>query len=125
MEEELEKKRETDNNRNNDSEDLGSITSPPEEVRDYGTLDLSSTPTTCFIATGGIPDSENNSGIIKIVGKSITKKISQFKLHQDLNSLEIVYCGIVLTWIGFGTVFEFDNGYERITSPYLSSGTVR
>jgi hypothetical protein len=124
MEEELEKQRENDN-RNSDSEDLGSITTPPDEVRDYGTLDSFSTPTTCFIATGGIPNEDRKTGIIKIVGESISKKITQFKSYQDLNSLEIVYCGIVLTWIGFGTVFELDNGSERIASPYLSSGTVR
>ena len=106
--------------------DCGSIAAPPDIVIDRGTLDSDSTPKTCFVAVGGIPDPEDNKPSIKIGGESVVVvKISPFVPHEDLNTCEIIYCGIVLTWIGFGTVFELNNGSERITSPYLSSGTVR
>lgn len=51
--------------------------------------------------------------------------VKEFVPHIDLNDIAIVYFGIVLTWIGFGTVFEIKNGTERTVSPYLTGGTVR
>jgi hypothetical protein len=59
-------------------------------------------------------------------GKSETKLILQeFVPHFDLNDTTIVFFGIILTWIGFGTAFEIKNGSERTISPYLTGGTVR
>jgi len=124
----MEKEERNQSNPNEDQSlgDCGSIAVPPDILIDRGTLEPDTTPKTCFIAVGGVPDPETEKSGMKIGGESITVvKISPFVPHEDLNTCEIIYCGIVLTWIGFGTVFELDNGSERITSPYLSSGTVR
>lgn len=51
--------------------------------------------------------------------------VKEFVPHFDLNDITIVFFGIVLTWIGFGTAFEIKNGSERTISPYLTGGTVR
>jgi len=114
------------NNQDQSLGDCGSISAPPDVKVDYGTLDSNSTKKTCFIAVGGVKDSEDDTAAIKIGGKSqVVVEVSLFEPHEDLNSDEIIYCGVILTWIGFGTAFEIDNGSERIISPYLSSGTVR
>lgn len=106
-------------------EDYGSITSPPDEMIDGGNLDDD-------IEIGGddnlniaIPE-KTKSSLFGIKGKSKNICVSsEFIPYSDLNSDDIVFVGIVLTWIGFGTAFELDNGYERIVSPYLSSGDMR
>lgn len=69
-------------------------------------------------------ESSGSCGSFK--GKSETKLVAkEFSPHFDLNDITIVFFGIVLTWIGFGTVFEINNGSERTVSPYLTGGTVR
>ncbi len=69
-----------------------------------------------------------SSGIgpaLKPTGKCKTT-YTQIQVESiDLNEDCIVFFGIILTWIGFGTLFEMDNGLERTVSPYLASGTVR
>ena len=106
-------------------EDYGSICFPLNILVDFGTLHPTSHIKTCFIAVGGVDEESGETGI-KVKGESVvTSNVKSFVSHEDLNTDEIIYCGIILTWIGFGTVFELDNGSERITSPYLSSGTVR
>jgi hypothetical protein len=108
-----------------DTEDLGNITEFTDEIIDYGTLDETLGFTRCFIVSAGI--TKNKDGIcgLRIKGSSISGKKSIFNSYVDLNHMDIVYCGIVIRWIGFGTAFELDNGIERIVSPYLSSGTMR
>lgn len=59
-------------------------------------------------------------------GKSESKfLIKEFTPYSNLNDDTIVFFGIILTWIGFGTAFEIKNGNERTVSPYLAAGTVR
>lgn len=112
-------------NQNEHLEDCGSISIPLNVLVDYGTLEPTSNHKTCFIAVGGTDDESGETGI-KVCGKSeVVVNIKSFIPHDDLNTDEIIYYGIILTWIGFGTVFELGNGSERITSPYLASGTVR
>jgi hypothetical protein len=68
--------------------------------------------------------SSGSCGSIK--GKSENNfVIKEFISYFDLNDINIVFFGIVLIWIGFGTAFEIENGNERIISPYLTGGTVR
>lgn len=106
-------------------EDYGSIDSPPDEMEDAGALeDPVEYDTEENILTP--KQIKNSCTLFKARGKSkSTFKPSNFIEYDDLNTDDIIFCGIILTWIGFGTVFELDNGSERITSPYLSSGTVR
>ena len=67
-----------------------------------------------------------NGSLCTLKGKSESKFVAkEFVDYIDLNDNTIVFFGIVLTWIGFGTVFEIKNGHERTVSPYLSAGTVR
>jgi hypothetical protein len=124
----MEPNEEQQRKQNNDQSlgDCGSISAPPDVLVDYGTLEPDSNKRTCFIAVGGVSDSEDDSKGLKIGGEAKPiLNVSKFVAHEDLNVDEIIYCGIILTWIGFGTVFELGNGSERITSPYLASGTVR
>ena len=32
---------------------------------------------------------------------------------------------LIITWVGFGTVFEIKNGRERIVAPWINSGPLR
>jgi hypothetical protein len=110
-------------------EDCGSLTSPPDELLDCGDINSDIDEEVKPIEPSNLFYSKINSnppGIFKIKGKVQVKYIPfEFEKHEDLNTDEIMFSGIVLTWIGFGTVFELDNGTERIVSPYLSKGTVR
>lgn len=106
-------------------EDFGYIDQCVDEIVDHGSIENDLGPRTCFIANVGISKDKNGKTGLKIKGSSITKKVSNFVPYVNLNDMDIVYCGIILRWIGFGTAFEFDNGIERIVSPYLASGTVR
>lgn len=114
-----------DKKTNFELEDFGNINEAPDEILDYGMLDSISHPTRCFVVIAGVDKNKHGRTGLKIKGSSSSRKISNFTQYDDLNHMSIVYCGIVIRWIGFGTAFEFDNGIERIVSPYLSSGTVR
>jgi hypothetical protein len=110
------------------SDNYGSIVDSPTEIIDCG-------GTWCILFCS------ENLGDVKVVntftytssgscgslkGKSENNFISkEFVPYFDLNDITIVFFGIVLTWIGFGTVFEINNGSERTVSPYLTGGTVR
>jgi hypothetical protein len=106
-------------------EDYGTIDSPPDEMVDNGNLnDEVDYEENEIISEPG--EIKNNCSLFKVRGKSIAKKISSpFASRKDLNTDDIVFSGIVLMWIGFGTAFELDNGSERISCPYLASGTAR
>jgi hypothetical protein len=79
-------------------------------------LSLRSTFSYCSSGTGSA---------LRPTGKSKTTHVQTQVELIDLNEDSIVFLGIILTWIGFGTLFEMDNGLERTVSPYLASGTVR
>lgn len=106
-------------------EDYGSIDSPPEEMEDAGSLEE---PVEYDTAENLLISSFiNYKGVsFRIRGKSKVEYCrKEFISHTDLNTDDIVFCGIVLTWIGFGTVFEFDNGLQRNVCPYRNSGVAR
>lgn len=119
----------------------------PRVPDDYGSI---ADPVTEVIDCGGIPLQKNNlvdeeeeeedhknlsntfsycstgrGSSLKVKGDSKVVFTETFKSYFDLNEDSIVFFGIVLTWIGFGTPFEIENGLERIVSPYLASGTMR
>lgn len=116
-------------------DDYGSIMDVATEILDCGEIptstqksleeddeeeeDLGLRNTFSYCSTG-----EGSS--FKASGKSIIVCVQKtFVNHEDLNEDTIVFFGIILTWIGNGTLFEMDNGLERSVSPYLASGTVR
>lgn len=116
-------------------DDYGSIVEIATEILDCGEIptsnqksldeeedeeeDLSLRNTFSYCSTG-------QGSTLKASGKSVIVCVQKdFVNHEDLNEDTIVFFGIVLTWIGNGTLFEIDNGLERTVSPYLASGTVR
>ncbi len=109
-------------------EDHGDLDTAPDEFFDGGSLEPDN------------KEEEKDTDILDISNEDVVYSCSLFKVrgeskifvnpsvflnHEDLNTDDIVYCGIILIWIGFGTAFELDNGSERIISPYLNSGTAR
>lgn len=64
-------------------------------------------------------------GSIKLKSTTETKysKISsEFLKLEKLIKKTILLQGIVITWYGYGTVFEFNNGLERQVIPDVSGG---
>ena len=56
------------------------------------------------------------------------------KVFDSKKSKTVLVCSIIvpqitkkliITWIGFGTVFEIKNGRERIVAPWINSGPLR
>lgn len=63
------------------------------------------------------------SFIIKSSEKISYKKVStEFRKLDNINKRSIVLNGIIVTWYGYGTVFEFKNGLERQVIPDVSGG---
>lgn len=109
-------------------EDNGDLNTPPDEFFDGGNLGSENKEEEKNTDILDISNEEvvRSCSLFKVRGESKTiVKVSVFSNHEDLNTDDIVYCGIILTWIGFGTAFELNNGSERIISPYLNSGTAR
>lgn len=109
-------------------EDYGVLSTLPNEVFDCGNLYFNQNEELETEEVLSIVDEQviTSCSLFKVSGKSkIIVKKSGFENRSDLNSDDIVYCGIILTWIGFGSVFEIGNGSERIVSPYLTGGRVR
>jgi hypothetical protein len=112
-------------------EDYGSIVDPPTEIIDCGGIpsknsnDLEEEEEEKPLPNSFSYCSTGKTESFKIKGSSKNNFTAIFAHIEDLNEDSIVFFGIILTWIGFGTVFEIDNGFERIVSPYLASGTVR
>jgi hypothetical protein len=111
-------------------EDYGSIADVATEVIDCGSIPVKK--------DNNLEEDEEEKPLPNSFSYCSTGKTSSFKIKGsssnnfnrtfieiDLNEDSIVYFGIILTWIGFGTLFEIDNGLERIVSPYLSSGEMR
>lgn len=106
------------------TEDCGLITNSMVEIFDCGkildnyieVLDYN------FILHSNVV---NSVGIIKIKSGTQTKykKVSsEFNKVDNLNKKSIILHGIILTWYGYGTLFEFDNGLERQVIPDVSGG---
>jgi hypothetical protein len=112
-------------------EDYGDLDTPPDEFFDGGNLEDDKSKKEHKDDDILDISHENETitsscSLFKVKGSSKTNfKVSIFKSYEDLNVDDIIFSGIILTWIGFGTVFEIDNGSERIISPYLTSGTAR
>lgn len=112
-------------------EDYGSIIDPPTEIIDCGGIpvkkdnDLEEEEEEKPLPNSFSYCSTGKTESFKIKGSSKNNFTAIFANIEDLNEDAIVFFGIILTWIGFGTAFEIDNGSERIVSPYLASGTVR
>jgi hypothetical protein len=109
-------------------ESYGLLFDSPGEVLDCGKISETST------------EQENNFSIscsetlvpfgkIKIntnKTKSNTKKVSVFAIKFEvLNKKSTILNGLIINWIGFGTLFELDNGLIRQVVPDVSGGEVK
>lgn len=111
------------------SDDYGIITSEPIEIIDGGSIcsvetdniikvdNQTSTTVFSYHSTG-----ESTKKVFNVSGSSRIRFEKIFDLNLDLNDDSIVFLGIVLTWIGFGTIFEIENGLERSLTPNLVAG---
>jgi len=64
-------------------------------------------------------------GTIKVSKRTSSKTIkesSEFVRLENLNKKSIILSGIIITWYGYGTVFELCNGLERQLIPDVSGG---
>jgi len=91
--------------------DCGKITDNCEENENYFLINYSES----LIPFGKIK-------LSRII-KSNTKKVSSFFIKlEKINKKSINLNGLIFNWIGYGTVFEFDNGLERQLIPDVSGG---
>lgn len=57
--------------------------------------------------------------------KSTYKRISVWARRlDDINNKSIILNGLYITWFGYGTLFELNNGLERLVVPDKSGGGV-
>lgn len=60
---------------------------------------------------------------VKSTDKVEYKKVSiEYRKFADLNSKSIILNGIIITWYGYGTLFELNNGLIRQVVPDVSGG---
>jgi hypothetical protein len=109
-------------------EDYGTILEDPAEVLDAGYLCVvdnniiktdNQTSVTCF---SYYSSGESKKKTFKVIGSSTINFARIVNPCKNLNEDCIVFFGIILTWIGFGTLFEIENGLERSVSPNLVAG---
>jgi hypothetical protein len=94
--------------------DYGVISDVAEEIQDSYTVTCSET----LLPFGIIKIKQNT--------KSKSKKVSaEFIRLENLNKKSIIFYGIILTWYGYGTVFELCNGLERQVIPDVSGGGLK
>lgn len=94
--------------------DCGKITNTIEESENYFLISCKST----LLPFGSIKVSKQKT-------QSKYKVISSFFIRLDkINKKSIILDGLILNWIGYGTVFEFDNGLERQVIPDVSGGGI-
>jgi hypothetical protein len=94
--------------------DYGGISDVVEEIQDSYVVTCSET----LQPFGTIKIKQNT--------KSKSKKVSaEFIKLENLNKKSIIFYGIILTWYGYGTVFELCNGLERQVIPDVSGGGLK
>jgi hypothetical protein len=91
--------------------DCGCITSVAEETEDFYVISCSETLT----PFGTISTNKNTTA-------KTYKVSSAFIRLEKLNKKSIILTGIIITWYGYGTVFELSNGLERQVIPDVSGG---
>jgi len=107
-------------------EDLGLISSSIECLSDCG--ELKTEVSDCedfYVLTCSETVFPFGSIKIKKETKSYHKKISKESIDLiKINDKSLLLSKFILFWIGFGTIFEFNNGLERQVIPDVSGGGV-
>jgi hypothetical protein len=109
------------------TEDCGFLSSSVGVGVDYGIIsDVAEEIQDSYVVT--CSETLRPFGTIKIKQniKSKSKKVSaEFIRLENLNKKSIIFYGIILTWYGYGTVFELCNGLERQVIPDVSGGGLK
>jgi hypothetical protein len=109
------------------TEDCGFLSSSVGMDVDYGSIsDVVDEIQDCYIVT--CSETLRPFGTIKVKQntKSKFRKVSSgFIKLENLNKKSIIFSGIILTWYGYGTVFELCNGLERQVIPDVSGGGLK
>jgi hypothetical protein len=109
------------------TEDCGVLSSSVSVGVDYGGIsDVAEEIQDSYVVT--CSETLQPFGTIKIKQntKSKSKKVSaEFIKLENLNKKSIIFYGIILTWYGYGTVFELCNGLERQVIPDVSGGGLK
>jgi len=94
--------------------DCGGISNSTTDTEDYSLI----TNTETLTPFGGLKITNNNT-------KATTKRISSFSNRlYNVNNKSIILNGLIINWIGFGTLVELDNGLDRLVIPDKSGGGV-
>jgi hypothetical protein len=107
-------------------DDCGLILSSPIDVFDCGKIsgsnDLFETENYCTVSNS---ETLYPFGSIKInsTDKVKYKKVCvEFITLDKISKRSILLTGVIITWYGYGTVFELRNGLERQVIPDVSGG---
>jgi hypothetical protein len=108
------------------TEDCGLLSSSVRDIFDYGNIsEIVKETQDFYIVTCSETLYPFGTITIKRNTKSKFKKVSSgFIRLENLNKKSIIFYGIILTWYGYGTVFELCNGLERQVIPDVSGGGV-
>jgi hypothetical protein len=94
--------------------DCGSITSCSETVDNYSSITVTETLTPF--------------GTVKLSKKTVrakTKRVSIYAIRlEELTKKSVILNGLQITWFGYGTFFEINNGLERLVVPDKSGGGI-
>ena len=94
--------------------DCGKISNSVAEKEDYSPITNKETLT----PFGGVKITNKNT-------KAKTKRVSSFSNRlYNINNRSIILNGLIINWIGYGTVFEINNGLDRLVIPDKSGGGV-
>lgn len=108
------------------ADDCGLISSSPMEVLDCGGIvEMSDCVEDCYAIS--CSETLYPFGSIKLSNFKQTsyKKISsEFVRFENLNKKSIILTGIIITWYGYGTIFEINNGLIRQVVPDVSGGGI-
>ena len=110
------------------ADDCGLILSSPIEVLDCGGIvETYNYIEDCY--TINCSETLHPFGSIKISNsnskQTCYKKVSsEFVRFENLNNKSIILTGIIITWYGYGTLFEINDGLIRQVVPDVSGGGI-
>ena len=108
------------------SDDCGLISSSPIEVLDCGEIvEICDYTEDCY--TINYSETLYPFGSITVSNSKQTcyRKISsEFVRFESLNKKSIILTGIIITWYGYGTLFEINDGLIRQVVPDVSGGGI-
>lgn len=94
--------------------DCGKISNDIQSADNYSLITCNET----LIPFGNLKSISKNT-------KTKTKKVSGYFIKlSKITDKSIILNGLIINWIGYGTLFELDNGLDRLLVPDKSGGGV-